>query len=204
MITNQFRKYLCHFHCSHWQNHLLNFTFIEKGPLVLVKTTFSSLFWNKLLIPHANCNGHIPFGMFHHILPQYDTLGFLGENIWVSSIGRCATLGYTAVHMMKVESKYLKKNNHFMRFIIASRHVHSSIQRLEGLGQILSYKTSSKKKRERIRIDTIEKLILDLWTSGSWLGGSGLFITKWRKNKLLISCSVTLQIISPQKQVCWR
>ena len=79
MITNQFRIYLCHFHCSHWQNHLLNFTFREKGPLVLVKTTFSSLFWNKLLIPHANCNGHVPFDMFHHIRPQTDTLGFFGR-----------------------------------------------------------------------------------------------------------------------------
>ena len=96
MITNQFRIYLCHFHCSHWQNHLLNFTFREKGPLVLVKT-FSSLFRNKLLIPHANCYGHVPFDMFHHIPPKNDTLGFLGENIWVSSIGRCATLGYKAV-----------------------------------------------------------------------------------------------------------
>ena len=45
MITNQFRIYLCHFRCLHWQNHLLNFKFREKGPLVLVKTTFSSLFW---------------------------------------------------------------------------------------------------------------------------------------------------------------
>ena len=99
MITYQFGIYLCHFHCSHWLNHLLNFTFREKGPLVLVKTTFSSLFWNKLLIPHANCNGHVPSDMFHHILPQNDTLGFLGENIWVSSIGSCATLGYTAVRI---------------------------------------------------------------------------------------------------------
>ena len=79
MITNQFRIYLCHFHCSHWQNHLLNFTFREKGPLVLVKTTFSSLFWNKLLIPHGNCNDHVPFYMFHHIHPQNDTLGFFGR-----------------------------------------------------------------------------------------------------------------------------
>ena len=68
-----------HFHCSHWQNHLFNFKFREKGPLVLVKTTFSSLFWNKLLIPHANCNGHVPFDMFHHIRPQNDTLGFFGR-----------------------------------------------------------------------------------------------------------------------------
>ena len=73
MITNQFRIYLCL-----WQNNLLKFTFREKGPLGLVKT-FSSLFWNKLPIPHANCNGHVPFDMFHHILPQNDTLGFLGE-----------------------------------------------------------------------------------------------------------------------------
>ena len=79
MITNQFRIYLCHFHCSHWQNHLLNFTFRERGPSVLVKTTFSSLFWNKLLIPHANCNGHVPFNVFHHIRPQNDTLGFFGR-----------------------------------------------------------------------------------------------------------------------------
>ena len=102
MITNQFIIHLCHFHCSHWQNHLLNFTFREKGPLVLVKTTFSSLFWNKLLIFHASCNGHVPFDMFHHILPQNDTLGFLGENIWMSSIGKCATLGYTAVDLYNV------------------------------------------------------------------------------------------------------
>ena len=101
MISNQFRIYLCYFHCSHRQNHLLNFTFREKGPLVLVKTTFSSLFRNKLPIPHANCNGHAPFDMFHHICPQNDTLGFLGENILVSSIGRCATLGYTAVPLRK-------------------------------------------------------------------------------------------------------
>ena len=79
MITNQFRIYLCHFHCSHWQNHLLNFMFREKGPLVLVKTPFFSLFWNKLMIPHANCNGHVPFDMFHHIRPQNDTLGFFGR-----------------------------------------------------------------------------------------------------------------------------
>ena len=65
-----------------------------------VKTTFSSLFWNKPPIPHANCYGHVPFDMFHHIRPQNDTLGFLGENIWVSSIGRCATLGYTAVTLL--------------------------------------------------------------------------------------------------------
>ena len=68
-----------HFHCSHWQNHLLNFKFREKGPLVLVKTTFSSLFWNKLLIPHANCNGHVPFDMFYHIRSQNGTLGFFGR-----------------------------------------------------------------------------------------------------------------------------
>ena len=64
-----------------------------------MKTTFSLLFWNKLLIPRANCNGHVPFDMFHHIRPQNDTLGFLGENTWVSSIGRCATLGYTAIRV---------------------------------------------------------------------------------------------------------
>ena len=79
MIIIQFRIYLCHFHCSRWQNHLLNFTFREKGHLVLAKTTFSSLFRNKLLIPQANCNGHVPFDMFHHICPQSDTLGFWGE-----------------------------------------------------------------------------------------------------------------------------
>ena len=44
-----------------------------------MKTTFFSLFWNKLLIPHANCNGHVPFDMFHHIRPQNDTLGFFGR-----------------------------------------------------------------------------------------------------------------------------
>ena len=70
------------------------FTFREKGLLVLVKTTLSSLFWNKLLIPHANCNGHVPFDMFHHIRPQMILWDFLRENIWVSSIGRCITLGY--------------------------------------------------------------------------------------------------------------
>ena len=84
MITNQFRIYLCHFHCSHGQNHLLNFTFREKGPFVLVNTTFFSLFWNKLLIPHANFNGHVPFDMFHHIRPQNDTFGgkYLSEQHW--------------------------------------------------------------------------------------------------------------------------
>ena len=48
------------------------------------------------------------------------------------------------MHTMEVESKQFDKNNRFMRFIIASRHVHSSIQRLAGLGHIWSYKTSSK------------------------------------------------------------
>ena len=84
MITNQFRIYLSHFHCSHWLNHLLNFMFREKGPLVLGKTTFSSLFWNKLLIPHANCNGHVPFDMFHHKMILWDFLGekYLSEQHW--------------------------------------------------------------------------------------------------------------------------
>ena len=68
-----------HFHCSHWQNHHFNFKFRERGPLVLAKTTFSSLFWNKLLIPQANCNGHVPFDMFHHKRSQNDTLGFFGR-----------------------------------------------------------------------------------------------------------------------------
>ena len=49
------------------------------GPLVLMKTRFSSLFWNKLMIPHANCNGHVPFDLFHHIRLKNDTLGFFGN-----------------------------------------------------------------------------------------------------------------------------
>ena len=87
MITNQFIIYLCHFHCSHWQNHLLDFTFREKGSLVLVKTVHLPHYFEILLLPPADCNGHVPFDMFHHIRPQNDTLGFfwrkyLSEQHW--------------------------------------------------------------------------------------------------------------------------
>ena len=68
--------------------------------------TFSLLFRNKLLISYANCYGHVPFDMFHHIPPQNDTLRFLGENIWVSSIGICATLGYTTVYLVRNDSEF--------------------------------------------------------------------------------------------------
>ena len=40
------------------------------------------------------------------------------------------------MNIMKVESKYLTKYNRFMRFVIASRHVRTSIQRLTDLGHI--------------------------------------------------------------------
>ena len=44
--------------------------------------------------------------------------------------------------------KVFDKNNHFMRVVVASRHVHPSIQRLTGLSHIWSYKTSSKKTKQ--------------------------------------------------------
>ena len=98
MITNQFRIPLCHFHCSYWQNILLNFTLREKGPLVLVKTTFFSLFeinsWFPMQIVMA-MHLLICFITYAH---KMTLLGFLGENIWVSSIGRWSVFRLVVLH----------------------------------------------------------------------------------------------------------
>ena len=77
---------------------LLDTTPSEKGPLINIKIVFSKLFWQKLLFPVQNTV--ILFSLIWFIKQTHKTLVWscLEKYIWVSRIGRCATLAYTSVH----------------------------------------------------------------------------------------------------------